>query len=64
MNDRSRRDYIRKLLEASLMLQKLALSLDISYEKSQEIQEQHHEIYNKWLFCKKLNDEVIKMRNK
>lgn len=64
MTDRERRDYIRKLLETSLVLQRLALSLDISYEKSKELQAKHHETYNKWLFYKNLQEELSKIKRR
>ena len=58
--NREIRDYIEKLLEISLALQKLAFSEDISYQKSEELRSEHEKAYNKWLFYKNLQIELSK----
>lgn len=60
MNSREMRDYINKLSEISLMLQKLAFAEGISYQKSVELRLAHNEAYKKWLFYKNLQQELSK----
>lgn len=64
MNRREMRDYINKLLEISLMLQKLAFSEDISYQKSVELRLAHEKAYKKWLFYKNLQQELSKSKSR
>ena len=64
MNSREMRDYIKKLLEISLMLQKLAFAEDISYQKSVELQLAHEKAYKKWLFYKNLQQELSKSKSR
>ena len=64
MNSREIRDYIKKLLEISVMLQKLAFAEDISYQKSVELRLAHEEAYKKWLFYKNLQQELSKPKSR
>ena len=64
MNNREIRDYIKKLLEISVMLQKLAFAEDISYQKSVELRLAHEEAYKKWLFYKNLQQELSKPKSR
>ena len=64
MNCREMRDYIKKLLEISIMLQKLAFNEDISYQKSVELRLAHKEAYKKWLFYKNLQQELSKPKSR
>ena len=64
MNNREIRDYIKKLLEISIMLQKLAFAENISYQKSVELRLAHEEAYKKWLFYKNLQAELNKQSNR
>ena len=64
MNNREIRDYIKKLLEISVMLQKLAFAEDISYQKSVELRLAHEEAYKKWLFYKNLQQELSKSKSR
>ena len=64
MNNREIRDYIKKLLEISVMLQKLAFAEDISYQKSVELRLAHEEAYKKWLFYKNLQQELNKSKSR
>ena len=64
MNNREIRDYIKKLLEISIMLQKLAFVEDISYQKSVELRLAHEEAYKKWLFYKNLQQELNKSKSR
>ena len=64
MNSREMRDYIKKLLEISLMLQKLAFAENISYQKSVELRLAHKEAYKKWLFYKNLQQELSKPKSR
>ena len=63
MNSLEIRDYIKKLLEISIMLQKLAFAENISYQKSVELRLAHKEAYKKWLFYKNLQAELNKQIN-
>ena len=64
MNSREMRDYIKKLLEISIMLQKLAFAEDISYQKSVELRLAHEKAYKKWLFYKNLQQELSKPKSR
>lgn len=64
MNNREIRDYIKKLLEISIMLQKLAFAEGISYQKSVELRLAHEEAYKKWLFYKNLQQELSKPKSR
>lgn len=64
MNNREIRDYIKKLLEISIMLQKLAFAEGISYQKSIELRSAHEEAYKKWLFYKNLQQELSKPKSR
>ena len=64
MNNREIRDYIKKLLEISVMLQKLAFAEGISYQKSVELRLAHEEAYKKWLFYKNLQHELSKPKSR
>ena len=64
MNSREIRDYINKLLEISIMLQKLTFAENISYQKSVELRLAHEKAYKKWLFYKNLQDELNKQSNR
>ena len=64
MNSREMRDYIKKLLEISIMLQKLAFAENISYQKSVELRLAHEEAYRKWLFYKTLQEELNKTKSR
>ena len=64
MKNREIRDYIKKLLEISVMLQKLAFTEGISYQKSVELRLAHEEAYNKWLFYKNLQQELSKPKSR
>ena len=64
MKNREIRDYIKKLLEISIMLQKLAFAEDISYQKSVELRLAHEEAYKKWLFYKNLQQELSKSKSR
>lgn len=64
MNNREIRDYIKKLLEISIMLQKLAFAEGISYKKSIELRSAHEEAYKKWLFYKNLQQELSKPKSR
>lgn len=64
MNNREIRDYIKKLLEISIMLQKLAFTEGISYQKSIELRLAHEEAYKKWLFYKNLQKELSKPKSR
>ena len=64
MNNREIRDYIKKLLEISIMLQKLAFTEGISYQKSIELRLAHEEAYKKWLFYKNLQQELSKPKSR
>lgn len=64
MNSREMRDYIKKLLEISIELQKLAFAEGISYQKSVELRLAHEEAYNKWLFYKNLQQELSKPKSR
>ena len=64
MNNREIRDYIKKLLEISVMLQKLAFAEGISYQKSIELRSAHEEAYKKWLFYKNLQLELSKSKSR
>lgn len=60
MNGREMRDHIKKLLEISIELQKLALDESLSYQKAIELRLAHREAYKKWLFYKELYETVNK----
>ena len=64
MNSREMRDYIKKLLEISIMLQKLAFAEDLSYQKSVELRSAHEKAYKKWLFYKNLQQELSKSKSR
>ena len=64
MNSLEMRDYIKKLLEISIMLQKLAFAEDISYQKSVELRLAHEKAYKKWLFYKNLQQELSKPKSR
>ena len=64
MNSREMRDYIKKLLEISIMLQKLACAEDLSYRKSVELRLAHEKAYKKWLFYKNLQQELSKSKSR
>ena len=64
MNSREIRDYIKKLLEISIALQKLAFAEGISYQKSVELRLAHEEAYKKWLFYKNLQQELSKPKSR
>lgn len=64
MNSREMRDYIKKLLEISIMLQKLTFTEGISYQKSVELRLAHEEAYKKWLFYKNLQQELSKPKSR
>ena len=64
MNSREIRDYIKKLLEISIALQKLAFAEGISYQKSVELSLAHEEAYKKWLFYKNLQQELSKPKSR
>lgn len=64
MKSREMRDYIKKLLEISIMLQKLAFAEDISYQKSVELRLAHEKVYKKWLFYKNLQQELSKPKSR
>lgn len=64
MNNREIRDYIEKLLEISIMLQKLAFAEGISYQKSIELRSAYEEAYKKWLFYKNLQQELSKPKSR
>lgn len=64
MNNREIGDYIKKLLEISIMLQKLAFAEGISYQKSIELRLAHEEAYKKWLFYKNLQQELSKPKSR
>lgn len=64
MNSREMRDYIKKLLEISIMLQKLAFAEGISYQKSVELRLAHEKAYRKWLFYKNLQQELSKPKSR
>jgi len=64
MNSREMRDYIKKLMEISIMLQKLAFAEGISYQKSIELRLAHEEAYKKWLFYKNLQQELSKPKSR
>ena len=50
--------YLKKLLEISIALNDLSKSENISYEKAVELRRQHQEVYDKWLFYKKLQSTI------
>lgn len=58
MKYRLLRDYLKKLLEISLELDKLSKSDNISYDKAVELRQKHQEAYNKWLFYKNLASTI------
>ena len=64
MNGQEMRDYIKKLMEISMMLQKLAFAEGISYQKSVELRQAHEEAYKKWLFYKNLQQELSKPKSR
>lgn len=64
MNNRELRDYIQKLLDISIALQRLAFSEGISFQKSQELREAHEKAYQKWLFYKNLQQELSKSKSR
>lgn len=64
MNNREMRDYIKKLLDISIELKKLAFNEDISFQKSQELREAHEKTYQKWLFYKNLQQELSKSKSR
>ena len=52
--NREARDYIKKLMEISIMLQQSAVAEGISYQKAVELRQAQEEAYKKWLFYKNL----------
>ena len=62
--NREVRDYIKKLMEISIMLQQLAVAEGISYQKSVELRQAHEEAYKKWLFYKNLQEELSKPKTR
>ena len=62
--NREMRDYIKKLMEISIMLQQSAVAEGISYQKSVELRQAHEEAYKKWLFYKNLQEELSKPKTR
>ena len=64
MTPRELRDYINKLEEFTYLLKTVAFRNDVPYRKAVELRIKQDEYYKRWLFYKKLQEQLSETKGR